>query len=477
MALHRGIQSAIFYYLSCAPCTGYSYRKKRRKEATRDRASKHQLEMDQPGLYRHPSPFATNPHWQTEIDLGPAPPATRRKKENQKKSARNRTSGVIESNVASSVSLSLAPGESNDSTWNLRRYQREDEDLWGPNLAPRMSRASNMESARGTISRPATARTATTDQSYRSYYSANHPEINDMHPAIVTRIDTREDALWMLQPPPPARVMNGDQKPRITRTRADSASSRLSSRRSDYAPLPRQLSKRIVDDKIKNGEQLPAISLSRAESNRLSKHSQRLGKRQGQGHRHDRDLDSDLASSTENLSLDGSLISRRRRRQAPINVRDASNDSEKTMLHQPLTPNKYAADFSSNRTPHNRRSLSPMALENAKPKRSARGYSALEHLGDQSPKTTRGDQDASLNVLQELDPISILNVQRLQKSPSFEARIQLPSSDTATEEMDLLGSGKAAFESWYEGRDHSQFPQWVSERTRRDVTARWSVDF
>ena len=73
MAIHRGIQSAIFYYLSCAPCTGYSYRKKRRKEADRDRVAKHALEMEQPGLYRHPSPFATNVHWQTEIDLGPTP--------------------------------------------------------------------------------------------------------------------------------------------------------------------------------------------------------------------------------------------------------------------------------------------------------------------------------------------------------------------------------------------------------------------
>ena len=473
MALHRGIQSAIFYYLSCAPCTGHAYRKKRRKEADRDRAHKHQLEMEQPGLYRHPSPFATNPNWQTEIDAGPHPAAARRKKDN-KKSTRTRPSAENESTVASTVSLPLVQGESNDSVWNLKRYQREDEDLWGANLAYRSSRTSGLEGSvingKGGISRPATARTNRTEKTSTSYYSANNPPISDLHPAIVTRIDTREDAMWMLQPPPTARVMSGREKPPPTRHRSDSASSRVSSRRGDYSPLSRQVSQRIIDEKLKSGELPPSISLSR-DSSKIDKTARSM-------------------SSAENLSSDEALWSRRRRRPPPISVSEDTHDLGKTIPSQRLT---VKSDATANSTTAGvlrpRRALSPVASENSRSRRSLRGSSTsrardasahtecseMRQSGRRPALGAKDRQDSSLNVLQELVPSSLLNFQMPAISPTFEARIELPSSDS-TEEMELLGSGKAAFESWYT-RDVDQFPQWVSERTKRDVTARWSVDF
>lgn len=489
MALHRGIQSALFYYLSCAPCTGWSYRKKRRKEADRDRAEKHQLEMEQPGLYRHPSPFATNPNWQTEIDLGPHPVPAKRKKgdrDARRKPARTLTGADDESNVASSVSLALVHGESNDSTWNLCKYQREDEGLWGSNLPSGTSRASGLEGSiingKGTISRPPTARTARTDRTSTSYYSSNNPPINDLHPPIVTRLDKREDAMWMLQPPPPARVMAGKDRPSHHRNRSDSGSSRRSSRVGDPTSLSRQVSQRIIDEKLRNSrELLPAISLERDGGSRAS--TRPLAVPQDGNGLH--------TSSTENLSSDETR-SRRRRRPPPINVSEDFQGSDRTALHRNTMHFEPTRQADSAAGLQRRRELSPIGSENAPSHRGLANTNMSRSRERQHPTatdssddgrthhrpalSTKDRQDSSLHVLQELVPTSLLNARRPAKQPSFEARIELPSSDTI-EEAELLGSGKATFDSWYETSDFAQFPDWVGERTKRDVTSRWSMDF
>ncbi|GAB7348480.1 hypothetical protein MBLNU459_g6889t1 [Dothideomycetes sp. NU459] len=483
MALHRGIQSALFYYLSCAPCTGYSYRKKRRKEATRDRAEKHAMEMEQPGLYRHPSPFATNPHWQTEIDLGPGHATTRRMaagKDTQKpaKAApRARDSDENGSTVASTVSLGLVPADSNDSTWNLRRCQREDEELWGSNMPARSSRSRGLEGSvingRGTISRPTTARTAETDRSTASYYSTANPPINDLHPAIITRINSAEDAMWMLQPPPIAHVMAGREKP--NRHRSDSGASRLSSRRGGDKQLSRQVSQRIVGDKLKAGELLPAIALSRESSGRTVHVSP----------------GSTPMCNFDSSSSDDGRAKRRRRRPPPINVSEDTSHSARTVVHaDPLRLSSTDTRDVSPRRKDPRRHLSPIMSDDASSDRTlarhsgSRGRSTDSLVDDRRSQrrpalAAKSRQDSSLNVLQELVPAnSLLKVQAqaLSKSPSFEARIELPPTD-AVEEMELLGSGKAGFDSWYETKEFSAFPQWAADRVRRNVSSRWSVDF
>ncbi|KAI4719891.1 hypothetical protein E4T48_03881 [Aureobasidium sp. EXF-10727] len=438
MAIHRGIQSAIFYYLSCAPCTGYSYRKKRRKEADRDRVAKHALEMEQPGLYRHPSPFATNVHWQTEIDLGPTPAPGKRR--GQKK-GRARTSDENASNVASSVNLGLTQNESNDSTWNLRNWQQEDDDdnYWGANYPYRSSRRTSTNGA-STVSRPLTARTATTNRSAAtSYYSVSNPPINELHPPIVTRMDTSADVMWMLQPPPPARTARG--RSTSTLARSDSGASRPSTRRATNENLSRQVSQRIVDEKLRNGQSPSIDSLQ-------------------------------PSSSTDDLKP-----SRRRRPPPPINVQeDAANIRPLMPVGPPVT------DRRPNNSPK-KHLLPPQPLSpvmSAKSDERSRSRSRHRNSSAEDRKPRPHDikrQDSSLNVLQELVPAnSLLNAQRLNKAPSFETRIELPTADQY-EEMMLLGSGKAGFDSWYEGKDFDSFPTWAAERVRRDVTKRWSMDF
>ncbi|KAL1306958.1 hypothetical protein AAFC00_005595 [Neodothiora populina] len=465
MALHRGIQSAIFYYLSCAPCTGYSYRKKRRKEAIRDRAQKHQLEMEEPGLYRHPSPFATNPNWQTEIDLGPSPLPPRGKKTSQKK---GRVNTGNESNVTSSTSLPLAKGASNDSNYTLRKHQREDEELWRTST----SRTSPLGASVMDIGRPPTARTTRTDKTSTSYYSVQNAPINDLHPAIVTRIDNREDAMWMLQPPPSARVMSGREKPVTRVARSNSGSSKVSSRRPDSSPLSRQISHRIIDEKLRSRELLPAMDID--------------------GERTPRPVDSALSPdtpTTERLSSDSTITSRRKRRPPPISVSEDTQNSNRscTDRHKTHSHSAEALDTNGQSDPHysedpavrNTRHLTA----SSKPSRdNARQRRTVAVKPDETARSTtrptlgsKDRQDSSLNVLQELVPASMFNMRNSTKSPSFEAKIELPSPNS--DETELLGSGKAAFENWFESRDIALFPEWVSERTKRDVSARWSVDF
>ncbi|KAF2717754.1 hypothetical protein K431DRAFT_189726, partial [Polychaeton citri CBS 116435] len=168
MALHRGIQSAIFYYVSCAPCADVKYRKQRKKEAQWDRENREALELEQPNLYRHPSPSSTNPYWHAEIIEGPT--GTRKKRVNMSES---------QTRLKAVSTLS-------------------NEELWGLDAPDHTSPNNHSTSA---ITRPSTARTAT---SQRSYQSQKHPALNDLHPATTRKINAREEVAWMLQPPPVA---------------------------------------------------------------------------------------------------------------------------------------------------------------------------------------------------------------------------------------------------------------------------------
>ena len=182
MALHRGIQSALFYYISCAPCAEARYKRKRRRQAEQDREEKRLYEELNPGLYRHPSPFATNPNWQVEIELGPGRSSDNGKKGRGRNEDALRSvetmSSVVDSRAASSPDL----GGRNDSRLTVRQFQREDEELWG------LGGGGSTEG----ITRPPTARTNRTGASSRSYQSMRNPDLNDLHPATVTRLDSIE---------------------------------------------------------------------------------------------------------------------------------------------------------------------------------------------------------------------------------------------------------------------------------------------
>ncbi|KAL9582365.1 MAG: hypothetical protein Q9212_003345, partial [Teloschistes hypoglaucus] len=240
----RGFQSAIFYYVSCAPCSKIAYHRKRRKEIAR---SKEEREIEE-GLYPDPAPFSTNQYWREEMALGPGPP--RKKKDIDRKRGRDSaqvskrdlttgSSGGTGTSSADTVVAKISTEESegveqesrDGDGWNRKRYQREDEYLWG---------ADSVDDH---------------EPGDKNYYIARNPAVNDLHPPVVSTQPTqRSETRWMLQPPPPARVMEG--KERANRPRSGSGGSNGSSKRAAVG-LGRQLGERMMEQKRRKGQTPP----------------------------------------------------------------------------------------------------------------------------------------------------------------------------------------------------------------------------
>jgi hypothetical protein len=70
----RGVQSAVFYYVSCSPWLEYKHKRNRRREADEQAQERLEVVTTQPGLVRQPAPFQTNEAWAEELMLGPGPP-------------------------------------------------------------------------------------------------------------------------------------------------------------------------------------------------------------------------------------------------------------------------------------------------------------------------------------------------------------------------------------------------------------------
>ena len=210
----RGTQSAIFYYVSCAPCTRVRDQRRKRKEA---KQAKSQREMTVTEGFQQALPSCTNPGWDEEIVLGPGPPPARlSKKELRKRDLlREKLSStyIAESDSAKSITRvgttstpdnnsgkSMSPGtrsKLSEESWYSRRYQRKDEPLWGRN-SDSMTSLGRISSIAHTIKHP------------ESYYHPRNPEINDFNPPIISNIPlSPAENLWMLQPPPRAKVMEG----------------------------------------------------------------------------------------------------------------------------------------------------------------------------------------------------------------------------------------------------------------------------
>ncbi len=298
----RGFQSAIFYYISCAPCTKLNYRRKRRKQLKREKSEKALHEAEE-GVRHHPSPFSTNPYWNEEISLGPGPPpqrkANRDGKGKPKDSRGLRTGGVGSSTETGTSSADTVVGEEgveqikdSGEGWNKRRYQREDEILWGK----------EEEEGKPTGVSPG-SRSATGNA---SYYQARNPAVNDLHPPVVsTRPRDRSETQWMLQPPPKAKIMEGKEKANSpNRSRSGSGASK-DSKASGKKPesLGRQVGERLMESKLKRGENLTATSSSVAMSRVSSARSTASSMKLAQGQPHDRDQPLSLSrASTESMN-------------------------------------------------------------------------------------------------------------------------------------------------------------------------------
>lgn len=204
MALHRGIQSAIFYYLSCAPCAEARYRKKRRQEAVLNRAERDALAEEMPDVYRHPEPSSTNVHWNGEIALGPTLQSRGRKK------GRKSPALVLSRNISV-----VAAGTS---ALDLRALQREDEELWGQDNPIQRPERVMRKRGRSNETDTTSGTTSTAVPAQPTYSNFRSPPVSDLLPPIVRTVHSRDEVAWMMQPPPVADVMSGKSEPRSATT-------------------------------------------------------------------------------------------------------------------------------------------------------------------------------------------------------------------------------------------------------------------
>jgi len=335
----RGTQSAIFYYISCAPCSKIAYQRKRRNECRRAEAEK----AAEGEGYQQPLPSSTNPFWDEEITLGPGPPPKRSNKERDKGRLKERDleSGVLDEGertgagtgtggeiMGGGPSISLE-GDRNEVTGGIRRYQREDEVLWGREDESKASLeftpASGSTSSRGT------------------YYYARNPAVNDLHPPVVsTQPTSRAETLWMLQPPPKAKIMAGKEH----RSRSSSGTSnvsRASSRRTAETSLGRQVGERLMAPKMEAGGQtqlaLPSsVPMSKGPSNR-----------------------SDAASSSSASRCTTIAQGQRHNRNTALIVAPSSSDPDPQLRQTPAPPPSASANAEDPNPPHHHLTRPPLS--------------------------------------------------------------------------------------------------------------------
>jgi hypothetical protein len=348
MSLDVALQSVAFYVLSCTTCTKIYHRHKAKQVAKRERAEKQALETEQPGLYRHPSPFSTNPYWDEEIMLGPGPP----KRKGGQSGSKNTSSKALNqtgqgSSVTSSGCISTDPESSptivstvprlSGENWNRKRYQREDEELWGIDTnrvsqkirdaiaKTESSVGSKMREIGGRLSKSGPSK----EEERSPYYIARNPPVNDLHPPVVsTQPRDKGATAWMLQPPPSARVMEGKERANSTRSRSVSrTSSRLGV---DGMNLSRQVTGRAVEEKIRRGENPSDLEL-RPLSSRPNSRSKTPGFLTPQSEPISRGRSHSMESSG---SSDGGI--RRKRKPPPFTLAVDETSSKYTLEHIPL---------------------------------------------------------------------------------------------------------------------------------------------
>ncbi|KAJ5902017.1 hypothetical protein N7495_002545 [Penicillium taxi] len=191
MWFYRGAQSAVFYYATCTPCAMSVDRRKRKKDAARVKREKQlesQVICDQPRPFPQPTAFSTNEGWRQEIALGPGPPTRRGGNRSHQRTNSWKSDDMLNTKEEKSSKHSFAG----------MRYQREDEILWGQEVAG----SSIGFSGRG--------RTDKYEQS--KYYAPNVPPVQDPTPPILCGPRSRAETRWMLQPPPSAKVMAGKEE-------------------------------------------------------------------------------------------------------------------------------------------------------------------------------------------------------------------------------------------------------------------------
>ncbi|KAF2121365.1 hypothetical protein BDV96DRAFT_564131 [Lophiotrema nucula] len=515
----RGVQSAVFHYASCTPCTGYMDRKQRAKRAKKERKAKQKLQLEQPDLYHHPEPSGTNPYWSEEIVMGPGPPPRRARRTNTgntgKSSQRAITTAGTQSTGVSSIDVGqggdptrMSEDTLDDDNWNRKRYQREDEDLWGfgefASPTQPMSEGSSIGIG-GVLPRPGTSKS-----SAETYYTARNPPVNDLHPPVVSLPSPHpSDNRWMLQPPPKASVMSGKERATNRSRSGSGASSRVE------LSLARQVSARQLKSKLERGEtpEMPSISRGSSYSNLHSTVA---------GQRHDR-------PRTPQARPVSAASSRKKKRRdtaftSTVEVHQSSGDGDsssdtpirRVSVRRTPTPPQVASVPSDKivRVRNSRQRLSTVlssgsggdlspphpifgpALENDLPKAPSPAARPTKYSSTQSsdslpyvlkPRAPLFSSDvSSLNALQDIVSSRTLLNSRIVSSPLMEAKIRLPPS--SPEEQRILepkrgtvwtGNGFGISREWgtdqVDGQAKAPFDS--PGIPERDPKMRWSVDF
>ncbi|KAI9656821.1 MAG: hypothetical protein M1821_003460 [Bathelium mastoideum] len=509
MSLLKGIQSAIFYYLSCAPCAQLAHKKRRRKQAQLDRRERDILEIEQPGLYRHPSPFATNPFWAEEIALGPGPPPRRSKKKAKDSMSRGIRSAGTQSTTGSA---SNSDGDTdaleklghadrrhslNPKHWNFRRYQREDEALWGQSF-DRESAASMDGSTRALPGSNTDSRYSRTE----TMYIARNPPINDLHPPVVSTPSSNvNETRWMLQPPPPAKIMSGKERANSNRSRSSTTASRNGSQlkipqtkrantseeliSADGTPLSKPLSR---DPSFNN-----SLNRTPSNANRNRRRPDPISILNNSPHFNATAIQGPLRNANE--PIDVADFANLPHALVPFTAARRSTKRLSTIISSesgaPASQLPPAADpyHHKENTPAGA-SSSEESIASAPSSTSSSSTSSPSSSADTTtgPTTTTGDDgtrqaqqqplvvsDSSLRLLEELVSPAALLDSRFVKAPAVEARISLPAA-SAAEEAQLVGkpSGGMAWEDvlgWEAKRKDSGMVE-----VPREVRTRWSMD-
>ncbi|WYZ34533.1 hypothetical protein EsH8_I_000809 [Colletotrichum jinshuiense] len=346
MSLPVAIQSAIFYYLACTPCNEMKAFRKAKKKAKEDREVKRRIEMEQPGLYSHPDPFNTNPYWAEEMAMGPHLPKKSGTKNSSQRglASAGRTSTAASFGYSSTVAESISPASPTISAepgrklsgdgWNRALYQREDEELWGHNLSGMGHKLmDNIVKAGNTAGRYVEEKLGlekpiTDDDRENFYQTPRNPPVNDYHPPIVGSKPSRPDALkWMLQPPPPAKLMEG----RVPVARTGSTST-VGSRRtmaSEEPPLDRLVREKALRKKLQQGEK-PRQEETPSESELIDSLIGKRSRRTTVSSRGMSNRSRSLSLESE-VSSDGELVERRRiarARRVPMTPEETSSDED-----------------------------------------------------------------------------------------------------------------------------------------------------
>ncbi|KAK6958278.1 hypothetical protein Daesc_001075 [Daldinia eschscholtzii] len=431
MSFGVAVQSAIFYVVSCAPCLQARHHQQSKALAKKEREVKARIQAENPGSYRHPDPFNTNPYWSEEIMMGPSLPSKKYTGGNNKNISERRlnSSGKESTSVAESTTqvdstspvsshtavaedgkLSFSTTLSDD--WNRKRYQREDEELWGHELSRTghklMDAIKQAGSSAGRLleSRLGMEPKPVTEQDRHDFYFApRNPPVNEYHPPIVCQKPTHRTAnMWMLQPPPPAKVMEG----KVPVSRSGSMASHLSRKTtaaSEAPSLSRLVHERAVEAKLKSGE-LPTDfeSTSTLHKTVSRKNTTSRGQRSRQSTR-------SRSLSIESSDTSDATAKRRKRRvraKVIIDSSESSSDEGEYFLR--------SSDSFSGRRAARRPTLRPISSSQEIEKDSKENV----------PRKTRGSQKSARSTSSALAPItstSQLN-RSLSASKSSEEGVQ-----------------------------------------------------